>query len=65
MLGASIQTPPRELLLTVAVACTWVTGTANAGRPYTTACSPNRMILPGARVGGHIVGQIGKLSYER
>ena len=29
-------------------ACTCVTGTASAGRPYTTACSPNRMILPGA-----------------
>ncbi len=40
--------PPREFSLTVAVAWTWVTGTARAGRPYTTACSPNRMILPGA-----------------
>jgi hypothetical protein len=33
ILGASIQTPPLEFSLTVAVACTWVTGTARAGRP--------------------------------
>jgi len=46
--GASILIPPREFSLTVAVACTCVTGTASAGRPYTTACSPNRMSLPGA-----------------
>jgi len=31
-----------------AFAETCVTGTAIAGRPYTTACSPNNMIFPGA-----------------
>jgi hypothetical protein len=25
-----------------------MTGTAIAGKPYTTACSPNKMIFPGA-----------------
>ena len=38
--------PPLGVM--VAVACTCVTGTANAGWPYTTACSPQRMSLPGA-----------------
>jgi hypothetical protein len=33
MSGASIQIPVREVALTVAVACTCVTGTASAGRP--------------------------------
>src|SRR5512140_3358299 len=37
-----------ELSDTSTVACTWVTGTASAGCPYTTACSPKRMTFPGA-----------------
>lgn len=48
--------PPREFSLTVAVACTCVTGTARAGRPYTTACSPKSMILPGAEAEEVVTG---------
>ena len=43
--------------MTMAFALTCITGTAIAGRPYTTACSPNRITFPGAvgRECGHIV----------
>src|SRR5215213_4732038 len=46
--GASTQIPARPEFRISTSAWTCVTGTAKAGRPYTTACSPNRMILPGA-----------------
>jgi hypothetical protein len=49
MSSAWIVTPGRPgLSTTTALACTCVTGTAMAGRPYTTACSPNKIALPGA-----------------
>src|SRR5512147_3047224 len=40
--------PARVESRTSTSAWIWVRGTASAGRPYTTACSPTRMILPGA-----------------
>lgn len=46
--GAANLIPTEELSSTTDVALIWVTGAAIAGRPYTTACSPKRMILPGA-----------------
>src|SRR5512138_1350324 len=46
--GASIQIPSRSESETSTSVYTCLTGTARAGRPYTTACSPNKMILPNA-----------------